>query len=85
MDVASYFRLLFEQEAGSRAGTDPQAVLKAQGLSIVDWIDLSTFMGYYIQRNHVRLQPELDQADAIRDEVLAKYPSVSKQDLDISF
>lgn len=85
MSVADYFRLLFEQEAGSRAGADPQAVLKAQGLSIVDWIDLSTFMGYYIQRNHVRLQPELDKADAIRDEVLAKYPSVSKQDLDISF
>ncbi len=85
MDVAAYFRLLFEQEAGSRAGADPQAVLKSQGLSIVDWVDLSTFMGYYIQRNHVRLQPELDKADAIREEVLAKYPGVTKQDLDISF
>lgn len=87
MSVTDYFRLLFEQEAASRAAVDPQAALKAQGLSIVDWIDLSTFMGYYIARNSQRpeVRAELQRTDALRDEVVAKYPGVSKADLDIQF
>lgn len=86
MAVLDYFRLLFEQEAASRAGTDPQAAIKAQGLTIVDWIDLSTFMGYYIERNHQRLlQNELKQVDALRAETIAKYPGVTASDLDIQF
>ncbi len=86
MDVLSYFRLLFEQEAASRHGVDPQAAIKAQGLTIVDWIDLSTFMGYYIERNHQRLlQNELKQLDNLRAEVIAKYPGLSPADLDIQF
>lgn len=87
MDVTSYFRLVFEQEAASRAGTDPQAALKAQGLSIVDWIDLSTFMGYYIQRNSQRaeVRAQLEQTNSIREEMLAKYPTLTKEDLDIQF
>lgn len=87
MNITDYFRLLFEQEAASRAGTDPQAALKAQGLSIVDWIDLSTFMGYYIERNSQRPEgrAHLDQVDNIRAEMLAKYPTLKKEDLDIQF
>jgi hypothetical protein len=87
LSITDYFRLLFEQEAASRAGTDPQAAIKAQGMTIVDWIDLSTFMGYYIARNSQRpeARKHLDQVDNIRAETLAKYPGLKKEDLDIQF
>lgn len=87
MSITDYFRLMFEQEAASRAGTDPQAAIKAQGLTIVDWIDLSTFMGYYIARNEQRpeARKHLDQLEKIQAEVLAKYPGLKKEDLDIKF
>lgn len=85
MSVGQYFELLYGQDAAAKQGIDPQAALKAQGLSIVDWVDLSTYMGYVIHRtwghNHVAYQAEIKAAEA---KVLAQNPGV-QLDTDIQF
>jgi hypothetical protein len=81
-----FFELVFEQKYAAAAGKDPVATLTAQGLSIVDWTDLGTFMGYHIHRNGVRdhelLRTSSERAEAT---VKAKYPSVGAIDADIAF
>ena len=85
MTVEQYWELLYEQDYGSKQGKDPIAVLKASGLSVVDWTDLSTFMGYFmnrtIQRNHKAFEEIQKRVTA---KFAAKYPDV-KTDVDIAF
>ncbi len=81
-----YFDVLYAQDYGTRAGQDPQAVLKSMGLTVIDWTDLGAYMGYYIMRNHARLfkseiTPAMERAKA---KYAAMNPGV-KSDLDIQF
>jgi hypothetical protein len=81
-----YFDVLYAQDYGTRAGQDPQAILKSMGLTIIDWTDLGAYYGYYIIRNHARLYqseilPAMKRAEA-------KHASANpgiKSDLDIQF
>lgn len=86
MSVFDYFVLLYEQAYASKEGTDPQAALKALGLSIVDWVDLSTFMGYFIHRTVMR-DPKKFEADtkAAEAKVQQNHPGVTDADVDIQF
>lgn len=85
MTVEQYWELLYEQDYGAKQGKDPIAVLKGAGLSVVDWTDLSSFMGYYMNRTVSR---NWSQFEAIQKRVQAKfearYPGV-KTDVDIAF
>lgn len=86
MSWDQFFELVFEQKYAAAAGKDPVATLKSQGLTIVDWTDVGTFMGYHIHRNGVRdhalLRASSERAEA---KVKARYPSVGAIDSDIAF
>lgn len=85
MTVEQYWELLYEQDYGSKQGRDPVAVLKGVGLSIVDWTDLSTFMGYYLNRSVVRNWKQFEEIQKrVKAKFEAKYPGV-KSDVDIAF
>ncbi|HEY4055183.1 MAG TPA: hypothetical protein VGM39_01200 [Kofleriaceae bacterium] len=81
-----FFDLVFEQKYAAAAGQDPVATLKSQGLTIVDWTDVSTFMGYHIHRNGVRDHALLETASkGAEARAKAKFPSAGAIDADISF
>lgn len=80
-----YYELMYEQSYASAQGQDPVASLKAAGLTIVDWTDLGTFMGYYFNRNGVRKWKEYEAIHKkVEEKMKAKYAGV-KADVDISF
>jgi hypothetical protein len=80
-----YYELMYEQSYASAQGKDPQESLKAAGLSIVDWTDLGTFMGYYFHRNGVRKWKEYEAIHKkVEEKMKAKYAGL-KADVDISF
>jgi hypothetical protein len=80
-----YYELMYEQSYASAQGKDPVASLKAAGLTIVDWTDLGTFMGYYFNRNGVRKWKEYEAIHKkVEEQMKAKYAGV-KADVDISF
>lgn len=85
MSLEAYWRILHEQSYGSKLGKDPAQVLRDQGLSVVDWCDLSSVMGYHIQRtwaaNHTEYQAVMASVEA---EFKARYPDTA-HDLDIQF
>jgi hypothetical protein len=86
MSVEAYYEILWEQACAAKQGQDPTAALKGMGLSVVDWTDLSAFMGYHIQRsfygvNKGKLGVLLEQVKA---KVEAKHPGVTA-DVDIDF
>jgi hypothetical protein len=85
MSWEQYWEILYEQSYGSKEGRDPVETLKGCGLTIVDWTDLSTFMGYHFHRTSQRQWTEYE---AIHKRVVAKmaakYPGV-KADVDIAF
>lgn len=85
MTVEAYWELLYEQDYGSKQGKDPIAVLKGVGLTVVDWTDLSTFMGYYMNRTIMRNHKAFEAIqDRVKAKFEAKYPGV-KTDVDIAF
>jgi len=85
MTLEQYWEILYEQDYGSKQGRDPVETLKGCGLSIVDWTDLSTFMGYYMNRTVVRDWAQFEPMhNAVKARFEAKYPGV-KTDVDISF
>jgi hypothetical protein len=85
MTLERYWEILFEQAYASKQGQDAAAALKACDLSVVDWCDLSSFMGYYIQRTYMLKQKEYqDTMKRVEDRYAAKHPGV-KADVDISF
>lgn len=85
MTLEQYWEILYEQDYGSKAGRDPIAVLRECNLTVVDWTDLSAFMGYYINRT---VQRNWQQFNAMHERVkakyAAKYPNVVS-DVDIKF
>jgi len=83
--LEQYWEILYEQDYGAKQGRDPVETLKGCGLSIVDWTDLSTFMGYYMNRTVVRDWAQFEPMhNAVKARFEAKYPGV-KTDVDISF
>lgn len=85
MTIEQYWEVLYEQDYGSRQGRDPVEVLKGQGLTVVDWTDLSAFMGYLINRTAVRNHAQFNAMhDRVKAKYAAKYPGVTS-DLDIQF
>lgn len=85
MSLEAYWEILYEQAYGSKQGKDPVETLKGAGLSVVDWCDLSAFMGYHIQRTWAHnVQQYQDTMKKVETKYEAKYPGV-KADLDIAF
>jgi hypothetical protein len=85
MSLEAYWSILYEQAYGAKQGKDPAEVLKSCGLSVVDWCDLSSFMGYHIQRTYMlNTQSYQDTMKAVEAKFAAKYPGV-KADVDIQF
>ncbi|MCW5808527.1 MAG: hypothetical protein KIT31_39620 [Deltaproteobacteria bacterium] len=78
-----YYEILLEQKYADKRGVDPVESLRASGLSIVDWTDLGTFMGYYFHRTAGRFQAQYQEIhQRVEARVAAKYPGV---DVDIQF
>jgi hypothetical protein len=85
MTIEQYWEILLEQDYGSKQGKNPVEVLKASGLTIVDWTDLSSFMGYYMNRTVVRNHKQfVEICERVKAKVAAKYPGVTT-DVDIAF
>lgn len=85
MSHEQYWEILYEQSYAAQQGRDPVEALRQAGLTIVDWTDLSTYMGYHLMRDAGR---NWAHYNAIHERVAAKlavkYPGV-KADVDISF
>jgi hypothetical protein len=85
MSYEQYYDILIANSYASKRGEDPVQALKSHGLTVVDWTDLSTFMGYLFNRDAQRNWP---QYEAIHKRVEAKYAAANpgvKPDLDIQF
>jgi hypothetical protein len=85
MSEEAYAEILYEQAYAAKQGKDPVQALKSLGLTIVDWTDLSSYMGYHYHRtamlHHEAYVAAYKRAEA---KVAAKYPGV-KADVDIAF
>jgi len=80
-----YYGFMYEQAYAAKQGKDPVAALKSVGLTIVDWTDLSTFMGYVFVRDAGRNWKTYEEIHKrVEAEFAAKYPGV-KADVDIQF
>ena len=85
MTLERYWEILYEQAYASKQGQDAATALKSCDLSVVDWCDLSAFMGYHIQRTYMLNQSEYrDTMKRVEDRYAAKHPGV-KADVDIAF
>jgi hypothetical protein len=80
-----YYEYMYEQAYAAKQGQDPVAALKSCGLTIVDWTDLSAFMGYIFTRDAGRNWAKYEEIHKrVEAKYAAKYPGV-KADIDISF
>lgn len=80
-----YYEIMYEQAYAAKRGEDPVAALKACGLTIVDWTDLGTFMGYHFHRTGVRNWATYqDIHKRVEAKLAAKYPGV-QADVDLAF
>jgi hypothetical protein len=85
MSYEQYYEIMYEQAYAAKQGKDPVAALKGCGLTIVDWTDLSTFMGYHFHRTGVREWTKYEEIfKRVEAKFAAKYPGV-KADVDIKF
>jgi len=85
MPLQQYFDIMFEQSFGCAQGKDAASVLREVGLSVVDWCDLSTFMGYYFERTAgYRSREYSELVTNTRNRFQAKYAGV-RADVDIAF
>ncbi len=85
MSLEQYYEVMYEQSYAAKQGKDPIEALKACGLSIVDWTDVSTFMGYFFHRTAVRHWQEYEVIHKrVEAKLAAKYPGVTA-DVDIAF
>ena len=85
MPYEQYYDILIDQAYASKQGKDPVESLKSRGLTIVDWTDLGTYMGYLFNRDAVR---NWSQYEEIHKRVEAKYAAANpgvKPDVDITF
>jgi hypothetical protein len=85
MTIDQYFEVMMDQTYAAAAGKSATDALKSHGLTLVDFCDLSSFMGYYMDRtnvgNHERYYASMMNAEA---KAKAKYPGTTA-DVDISF
>jgi hypothetical protein len=80
-----YYEIMYEQAYAAKQGKDPVAALKSCGLTIVDWTDLSAFMGYVFIRDAGRNWKTYEEIHKrVEAKLAAKYPGV-KADVDIQF
>lgn len=85
MSIEQYWEILYEQDYGSKQGRNPVEVLKSCGLTIVDWTDLGSFMGYYMNRTVTRNWQQFEAMhERVKAKFAAKYPGVTS-DVDIKF
>ncbi|MGN6109816.1 MAG: hypothetical protein ACTHU0_32210 [Kofleriaceae bacterium] len=81
VSVEQFFEILFEQSFAP----DAAAALRGMGLSVTDWVDLGTVMGYFIHRtwahNHAQYNAASERA---RAQAQARYPGVDR-DVDLQF
>jgi hypothetical protein len=83
MPYEQYYEIMLEQKYAASRGQDPVQSLKASGLSIVDWTDLGSYMGYFFHRNAVREWTKYEQIHkTIEAKLAAKYPGT---DVDLQF
>jgi hypothetical protein len=83
MPLEQYWEILYEQDYGAKLGKNPVEVLKSCDLTVVDWTDLSAFMGYYMNRTVQRNWQQFNAMhDGIKSKFAAKYPGVVS-DVDI--
>jgi hypothetical protein len=83
--IEQYFDIVYDQSYAAAQGKSAIEALKGFGLSIVDFCDLSAFMGYYMDR-HAAGKHEEYTAIMARSEARAKskYPGV-RADVDLAF
>lgn len=85
LSLEQYYDIMFEQAYASKQGKDAAQALKDMGLSVVDWCDLSSFMGYHFYRTAgLKNREYSDLLAKTQAKFEAKYPGV-KADVDISF
>jgi hypothetical protein len=85
ISMEKYWELTFEQSYALKQGRDPQQTLKDLGLSIVDWTDLGSFMGYFFHRTAQLKWKEYEATmKAVQARLEAKYQGL-KADVDIKF
>ena len=77
MSLEQYYEIMYEQSAADAQGKDPTSALKAMGLSVIDFVDLSTFMGYHFHRTAMIKRPEYEAAhERVSAKMKAKYPGL---------
>lgn len=85
LSYEQYYEIMYEQAYAAKQGQDPVAALRACGLTVVDWTDLGTFMGYHFHRTAARSWQTYEQIHKrVEAKMAAKYPGV-QADVDISF
>jgi len=85
MSYEQYYEIMLQQAYAAKQGKDPVAALREAGLSVVDWTDLGTVMGYAFHRDAVRNWSKYEE---IHKRLDAKYEAMNpgvKPDLDIKF
>ena len=85
ISLEQFYDIMYAQSYATKQGQDAAQALKAMGLTIVDWTDLGSYMGYFFHRTAGLKWKEYE---AIHQKVLAKWqakhPGV-KPDVDIKF
>lgn len=85
MSLEQFWEIMYEQSYAAQLGKDPVDALKSCGLTVVDWTDLGTYMGYFFHRTGVRNHAEYEVIHKrVEAKMAAKYPDV-KPDVDIQF
>jgi hypothetical protein len=83
--LEKFYELTFEQSYAMKQGRDPQQTLKDLGLSIVDWADLGSYMGYFFHRTSQLHWKEYEATlRAVQARLETKYQGL-KADVDIKF
>ncbi len=85
MSYEQFYEILLQQAFAAKQGKDPVEALRASGLSVVDWTDLGTIMGYAFHRDAGRNYAFYEE---IHKRLDAKYAAMNpgiKPDLDIVF
>ena len=77
ISLEQYYEILYEQSYAAAQGRDPSDALRAMGLSIIDFVDVSTFMGYHFHRTAMRKHAEyVATMERVQAKLAAKYPGV---------
>lgn len=85
LSLEQYYEIMFEQAYAAQQGNDAAAALKGMGLTIIDWTDLSSYMGYHFIRTAGTKNKEYsDLLEKVRTRFEAKYAG-AKVDVDIAF